>query len=106
MDLWCLGYAGYNYFQGTEDIDWDEIIARRTKKKNGKENNKVESLKVKLRVPNFYNSFHCIADRCKDSCCIGWEIDIDEDTYDYYQQVDGEFGKRLRNICVHRGCRS
>lgn len=51
---------------------------------------------MKLRVPNFYNSFHCIADRCKDSCCIGWEIDIDEDTYDYYQQVDGEFGKRLR----------
>ena len=40
--VWCLGYAGYNYFQGTEDIDWDEIIARRTKKKNFKENNKVE----------------------------------------------------------------
>ena len=33
-----------------------------------------------LRVPFYYKEFHCIADACKDSCCIGWEIDIDEET--------------------------
>ena len=32
-----------------------------------------------LRVPDYYETFRCIAGECKDSCCIGWEIDIDED---------------------------
>ncbi|BBF43440.1 lysine-N-methylase [Lachnospiraceae bacterium KM106-2] len=50
-----------------------------------------------LRVPDYYEQFKCLADRCKDSCCIGWEIDIDEDTYDYYKTVEGEFGDRLRS---------
>lgn len=51
---------------------------------------------MKLRVPEYYKEFACIADRCKDSCCIGWEIDIDEDTYEYYNQQEGAFGERLR----------
>ena len=28
--------------------------------------------------PDFYDSFKCIADKCTDSCCIGWEIDVDK----------------------------
>ena len=50
---------------------------------------------MKLRLPAYYKSFKCIADRCTDNCCIGWEIDIDQKTADYYNSVDGEFGKRL-----------
>ncbi len=49
-----------------------------------------------LRIPSYYREFQCIADRCRDSCCIGWEIDIDEDTYAYYKSVEGAFGERLR----------
>ena len=49
-----------------------------------------------LRVPSYYKDFHCIAGKCKDSCCIGWEIDIDEDTEAYYKTVEGKFGERLR----------
>ncbi len=49
-----------------------------------------------LRVPYYYKEFQCIAGACKDSCCIGWEIDIDEDTFAYYQELEGEFGDRLR----------
>lgn len=49
-----------------------------------------------LRVPDYYKEFHCIAKACKHNCCIGWEIDIDEDTYEYYQSVSGEFGSRLQ----------
>lgn len=48
-------------------------------------------------APNYYNSFKCIADRCTHNCCIGWEIDIDIETYNYYKSVSGEFGKRLRS---------
>ena len=47
--------------------------------------------------PNYYDKFKCIADKCKHNCCIGWEIDIDDDTFDFYKGVDGEFGKRLKN---------
>lgn len=44
---------------------------------------------------NFFQNFHCIAGDCKHSCCIGWEIDIDEDTLDDYRQIGGDFGRRL-----------
>ena len=46
--------------------------------------------------PDFYDSFKCIADKCRHSCCIGWEIDIDEDSYDYYMGLEGEIGEELR----------
>ena len=49
-----------------------------------------------LRIPDYYEEFSCIASRCKDSCCAGWEIDIDEDSYAYYQSCEGAFGDRLR----------
>ena len=51
---------------------------------------------MKLRIPDFYDSFHCTGSECPDNCCIGWELDIDEDTYEYYKNVPGEFGDRLR----------
>lgn len=50
-----------------------------------------------LRVPSYYKEFRCIADKCKNSCCIGWGIDIDKDTRDYYSGIEGAFGKRLRD---------
>lgn len=49
-----------------------------------------------LRVPEYYEEFSCIASRCKDSCCAGWEIDIDEESYAYYSSREGAFGDRLR----------
>lgn len=56
---------------------------------------------MRLRVPFYYNDFHCITDRCNDNCCVGgWEIDIDEETYDYYQSLSGELGETIRNSIV------
>lgn len=49
-----------------------------------------------LRIPDFYNSFHCIGGACPDNCCIGWKLDIDDDTYEYYRSVERPFGDRLR----------
>ncbi len=52
-------------------------------------------------TPHYYKDFKCIADKCRDSCCIGWEIDIDPDTLDMYMSIDGEIGELLRsNITV------
>jgi len=50
-----------------------------------------------LRVPHYYKNFKCIASDCKDNCCIGgWEIDIDDETANYYKTVSGAFGERLQ----------
>ena len=51
---------------------------------------------MKTRVPDYFKKFKCIASECEDTCCAGWEIVIDDDTYDIYKTVDGEFGKRLK----------
>ena len=50
-----------------------------------------------LRVePDFYKDFKCIADKCRHSCCLGWEIDIDEDSLRRFLAVEGEFGEYIR----------
>ena len=48
-----------------------------------------------FRTPSYYKNFKCIADKCSDNCCIGWEIEIDSDTADYYKSVEDKFGERL-----------
>ena len=58
---------------------------------------------MKIRVPKYFNEFKCIADKCEDTCCAGWEVVIDEDAYEAYQQVKGSFGDRLRNEIVNDG---
>ena len=45
--------------------------------------------------PSYYPDFACIASRCRHSCCIGWEIDIDGESFRRYQKTTGEIGKRL-----------
>ena len=50
---------------------------------------------MKIYVPKYYKNFKCIADRCRHSCCIDWEIDIDKKTYEKYMALDTDFGKDL-----------
>ena len=52
---------------------------------------------MKLRVPEYYKEFKCIADKCKDTCCKSWEIDIDKKTSCFYASVKGDFGRKLEN---------
>ena len=46
--------------------------------------------------PSYYKGFSCIASRCRHNCCIGWEIDIDRETFGKYASVPGELGEKLR----------
>ena len=55
---------------------------------------------MKVRVPNYFNEFKCIASECEDTCCAGWEIVIDDETHKRYEKVEGEFGDILRSKIV------
>lgn len=58
---------------------------------------------MKIRTPHYYKDFKCIAGDCTDTCCAGWEVDVDEKSYQYYQQVEGDFGRRLKEVMVPSG---
>ncbi len=47
-----------------------------------------EANKKGVYAPSYYNKFKCIADRCKHSCCIDWEIYIDDDTISKYKNIE------------------
>ncbi len=59
---------------------------------------------MKIYAPNYYTKFKCIADRCRHSCCIGWDVYIDEDTLDRYYSLEGTLGEQIRNtLCEKDG---
>ena len=41
--------------------------------------------------------FECIGSACPNTCCAGWSIIVDEDSVNYYQSIEEEFGEKLRN---------
>ncbi len=63
-------------------------------------------IKIKVFVPTYFDKFKCIADKCPDSCCIGWEVDIDCDTAEKYKSVSGELGDKIsRHLTIDNdGC--
>lgn len=52
---------------------------------------------MEFRMPSYYNSFKCIADKCPDTCCAGWAIVIDEKTLKSYKDMPGEAGEYIRD---------
>ena len=48
--------------------------------------------------PKYYKNFVCIADRCPDSCCKEWGVDVDADAAAFYRQLPGPLGDRLREV--------
>ena len=43
-----------------------------------------------------YDSFRCIAQACPDSCCVGWDVVIDDDAAARYAAMGGTLGDKLR----------
>lgn len=41
-------------------------------------------------APDYYPKFHCIGSACEDSCCVGWNITVDEASYRRYQSSQHE----------------
>ena len=51
---------------------------------------------MKLRVPDYFDDFSCLAGACPHSCCMEWEVVLDEDTARRYRALPGPLGERLR----------
>ena len=47
-------------------------------------------MKVNTFLPKYMIEFKCVSSNCIDSCCAGWDINIDEDTYNKYDNSTGE----------------
>ena len=58
---------------------------------------------MKLFAPSYYKNFKCIADKCKHSCCIDWEIDIDESTQKLYSELCGGYGEKIKSSITGDG---
>lgn len=51
---------------------------------------------MKTCYPAYYRNFRCSAGKCTDSCCMHWEIDIDEKSLEKYKSCNGVLSDRLR----------
>ena len=51
---------------------------------------------MELLAPVYYKKFHCIADQCTHSCCVGWEIDVDGETLARYEALTAPIGEEIR----------
>lgn len=52
-------------------------------------------MKINTFFPEYMVEFKCISSNCTDSCCAGWDINIDEDTYDKYINSTGALKELL-----------
>lgn len=43
--------------------------------------------KRRVLAPHYMQDFRCIGSACEDSCCRGWRVDIDYNTYRNYQKI-------------------
>ena len=49
-----------------------------------------------IKVPKYFTRFRCIAEKCRDNCCIGWQIAIDDELMKKYKNLKGSLGEKLR----------
>ena len=49
--------------------------------------------------PQYIKDFKCYASACRDTCCAGWQIIIDDDTYKIYKK-DPHFSCIAKNIQI------
>ncbi|MBO2517663.1 MAG: hypothetical protein CW338_10445 [Clostridiales bacterium] len=58
---------------------------------------------MNIYVPDYYDEFRCTASACRHTCCAGWEIDIDEESLERYEKLQGQIGERVRASISREG---
>ena len=60
---------------------------------------------MRIVYPDNYNEFECAAGKCPDTCCKGWQIEIDDKSLEKYERHIGHFSDRLQeSIDWNEGC--
>ena len=59
---------------------------------------------MKIYYPSYYSDFKCIADKCRHSCCVGWEIYVDGDTLDRYNDLSASDREKILGCIGEDGC--
>lgn len=54
---------------------------------------RTEDITMKIVKPNYFNLFKCIADKCPDTCCAGWDVEIDDISAERYKEESGSLKK-------------
>lgn len=44
---------------------------------------------MEIVKPKYFNSFKCVAGRCPDTCCAGWDVEIDDASAEKYKSETG-----------------
>lgn len=57
---------------------------------------------MKYLILDDLNSFECIGSECTYTCCANWNISIDPKSTEYYHNVEGPFGEKLKKNIVVR----
>ena len=50
-----------------------------------------------IQVLEIYKKFHCLGPECPQSCCKGWQIPVEDDTFRKYVGLTGIYGRHVRS---------
>ncbi|OQY34918.1 MAG: hypothetical protein B6241_03295 [Spirochaetaceae bacterium 4572_59] len=61
---------------------------------------------TKIIIPSYVRGFKCIGGECEDSCCTGWDIDIDKITYrKYFRTKNADMRKEfVKHVYKNENC--
>ena len=53
-------------------------------------------------IPKYMKRFKCIGPKCEDTCCVGWSIPIDRETYMKYYDLMEKENNIFKEIVVYK----
>lgn len=48
--------------------------------------------------PTYYKKFRCIADKCSDTCCAGWDVVVDSESLKKYKALKGAYADKINSL--------
>jgi lysine-N-methylase len=52
-----------------------------------------------MLAPTYYRHFRCTGSECPDSCCYGWRVDLNQQTFEKYQAIEEKVnGHRVSEV--------
>lgn len=52
---------------------------------------------MRIRRPDYYDRFACLAGACPDTCCAAWDVVVDPESEARFRSIPGALGERVQN---------